>query len=255
MAIEGSLADVSLADICQLLSLGRKTGCLTVTDRSNFGYVYFKKGRVIYASVLNRPDRLGEILVKNGVIRPEDLSKAMEHQGQEGQEKLGEILLGFGMVSSDDLQKWVTVQVEEAVYHLFSWNQGTFQFNPGELPDEGQVLLVTLNADGLLLEGARRVDEWSLVEKKIPSFDIVFQLDKHPDDSDEDREWIKSFQPGPPVDMRTSRGFQASADGGFLEAPARGREAPISLEAWVPSPELVLWEWPRLEDRVVEELD
>jgi tetratricopeptide (TPR) repeat protein len=185
MAIEGSLADVSLADICQLLSLGRKTGCLTVTDRSNFGYVYFKKGRVVYASVLNRPDRLGEILVKNGVIHPEDLSKAIQHQEQEGQKKLGEILLGFGMISSEDLQKWVTVQVEEAVYHLFSWNQGTFQFNPGELPDESQVLLVTLNADGLLLEGARRVDEWSQIEKEVYSLDLVFKVGRDPLESGE----------------------------------------------------------------------
>ena len=43
-AIEGSLADVSLPDICQLISLGRKSGCLTVTDHSNFGYVYFEDG-------------------------------------------------------------------------------------------------------------------------------------------------------------------------------------------------------------------
>jgi chromosomal replication initiation ATPase DnaA len=75
------------------------------------------------------------------------------------------------------------------------------------------------------------------------------------DISDEDREWIKSFQPGPPVDMRGSSRLQASDDGGLLEGQARGREAPVSLEAWAPSPERVLWEWPRLEDRIVEELD
>ena len=50
MAIEGSLADISLADICQLLTMGRKTGCLTMTDRSNFGYIFFENGKVIYAS-------------------------------------------------------------------------------------------------------------------------------------------------------------------------------------------------------------
>ena len=44
MAIEGSLHDVGLADICQLLWMGLKTGCLTMTDRSNFGYMYFKRG-------------------------------------------------------------------------------------------------------------------------------------------------------------------------------------------------------------------
>ena len=83
MAIEGSLVDVSLADICQLLALGRKTGCLTITDRSDFGYIYFKAGRVIHASVLNRPDRLGELLVKNGVIQQSVLDQAVDDQGRE----------------------------------------------------------------------------------------------------------------------------------------------------------------------------
>jgi len=184
MAIEGSLSDVSLADICQLLSLGRKSGCLTVTDRSNFGYVYFKNGQVIYASILNRPDRLGEILVKNAVIQPDDLTKAMEEQGKESQKRLGGILVELGVLGAEDLEKWVGIQVEEAVYHLFSWDKGTFHFKPGDLPDRDQVLLVTLSTDGLLLEGARRVDEWSVIEKEIHSLDLIYDLGRDPNDAE-----------------------------------------------------------------------
>jgi tetratricopeptide (TPR) repeat protein len=185
MAIEGSLADVSLADICQLLSLGRKTGCMTITDRSNFGYVYFKAGRVIHASVLNRPDRLGELLVKNGVIQRDDLSRAMEEQSREGKKRLGEILVGFGALTQEELERWITVQIEEAVYHLFTWDQGSFHFNPDESPDEDQVFLVSLNSDGLLMEGARRVDEWSIIERKIPSMDILFKLVRDPQEQED----------------------------------------------------------------------
>ena len=180
MAIEGSLSDVSLADICQLLALGRKTGCLTITDRSDFGYVYFRDGRVIHASVLNRPDRLGELLVKNGAIDRETLSRAMQEQGREGEGRLGEILVGMGVLSTEEIQRWITVQIEEAVFHLFTWNQGSFHFNPAETPDGSKVLLVSLNADSLLMEGARRVDEWSLIERKIPSMDLIFKLVRDP---------------------------------------------------------------------------
>lgn len=180
MAIEGSLADVSLADISQLLALGRKTGCLTVTDRSNFGYIYFRNGRVIHALVLNRPDRLGELLVRNGVIRREDLVRAMEEQTRRGGKRLGEILVEMGALSQEELERWISVQIEEAVYHLFTWSQGTFHFKPDELPDERSVFLVSLNADALLMEGARRVDEWTLIERKIPSMDMVFKLVRDP---------------------------------------------------------------------------
>src|SRR5688572_7867829 len=108
MAIEGALQDVTLADICQLLAMGMKTGCLSLTDRSNFGYVYFEKGRVIYASVLNRPDRLGELLVRNGVITRADLSAAMEAQAHEKGMRLGELLVRNGAITQEKLQRYIS---------------------------------------------------------------------------------------------------------------------------------------------------
>jgi tetratricopeptide (TPR) repeat protein len=191
MAIEGSLQDVSLADICQLLAMGQKTGCLSITDRSNFGYVYFENGRVIYASVLNRRDRLGELLVRNHVITRKHLSTAMEMQETNRGQRLGEILVDIEALSEDDLHKYIQTQIEEAVYHLFAWSQGSFHFDTDQAPEEDGIYLVSIPPEALLMEGARRVDEWSQVEKKIPSFDIVFQLDRDPDESDEEVDLTK----------------------------------------------------------------
>ncbi len=191
MAIEGALQDVSLADICQLLGMGMKTGCLSLTDRSNFGYIYFQKGRVIYASVLNRRDRLGELLVRNHVITRKDLNDAMEGQSAARGKRLGEILVEQGTISEKELHRYIQMQIEEAVYHLFTWDQGSFHFDTDQMPDEEGIYLVSIPAEALLMEGARRVDEWSLVEKKIPSFDVVFQLDKNPDESGENVELTK----------------------------------------------------------------
>lgn len=66
---------------------------------------------------------------------------------------------------------------EESVFAMFKWNDGTFSFEPGVLPLAG-ASLVSLDPQALLLEGARRVDEWSLIEKKLPSLDVVFALDR-----------------------------------------------------------------------------
>lgn len=70
------------------------------------------------------------------------------------------------------------LSTEEAVYLLFTWTQGTFNFEPGAIPDEG-VHLHAIDPQSLLLEGARRVDEWALIAKKIPTFDIVYAMDRH----------------------------------------------------------------------------
>lgn len=67
---------------------------------------------------------------------------------------------------------------EEAVYVLFTWTQGVFNFEPGVVPEEG-VELDSIDPQSLMLEGARRVDEWGLIAKKIPTFDIVYALDRH----------------------------------------------------------------------------
>ena len=41
MAIRGSLKEASLPDVLQLLSMGKKTGCLSVGLRGSFGYIFF----------------------------------------------------------------------------------------------------------------------------------------------------------------------------------------------------------------------
>ena len=176
MAIKGSLKEASLPDVLQLLAMGKKTGCLSVTHRSNFGYVYFDKGRISYASIVNRRDRIGDILVKSGAISQAELDAAVALQDKERDRKLGEILVRQGLIEREELHRQIRTQIEEAVYFLFTWSQGTFNFEAEVRPDE-QDFLVSINPESLLLEGARRVDEWGLIEKKVPSFDLVFGLD------------------------------------------------------------------------------
>lgn len=177
MAIKGSLKEASLPDVLQLLAMGKKSGCLSVTHRSNFGSIYFDKGKISYASIVNRRDRLGDILVKSGILQQEQLDTAIALQGRARGKRLGELLVEHGMITREQLNAQIRVQIEEAVYFLFTWAEGTFNFESDIRPEE-QDFLVSINPESLLLEGARRVDEWSLIEKKIPSFDIVFELDR-----------------------------------------------------------------------------
>ncbi|MEO8910990.1 MAG: DUF4388 domain-containing protein [Gemmatimonadaceae bacterium] len=124
MAIKGSLKEASLPDVLQLLSMGKKTGCLGLSLHDSFGSIYFDGGRICHASIVNRP-----------------------------------------------------LDTDNAVYTLFTWTSGTFNFEPGVEPEDGAER-VSVDPQSLLLEGARRVDEWSLIEKKIPSFDVVFSIDR-----------------------------------------------------------------------------
>jgi tetratricopeptide (TPR) repeat protein len=177
MAIKGSLKEASLPDVLQLLAMGQKNGCLSVTDRANFGYIYFDRGRITYAAIVNRRDRLGDLLVKNGLIEAEELAAAIDAQALHPEKRLGEILIERSSITRDQLAQYIRIQIEEAVYYLFTWNQGSFYFEAEQRPEEG-AMLVSINPENLLLEGARRIDEWSLIEKKIPSLDLIFDLER-----------------------------------------------------------------------------
>jgi tetratricopeptide (TPR) repeat protein len=177
MAIKGSLKEASLPDVIQLLFLGRRTGCLALADQHNFGTIYLDEGQIVYASIVNRRDRLGDILLRRGRITAEQLQKAIETQDDDRQHKLGEILVGLGTLTRTELEDYMRLQIEEAVYYLFTWTSGTFNFEAGVRP-EREDFLVRISPEALLLEGARRVDEWSLIEKKIPSFDLIFSVDQ-----------------------------------------------------------------------------
>jgi hypothetical protein len=62
---------------------------------------------------------------------------------------------------------------ESSVYKVMAMKEGDFYFEKAAPP----IFLnsVQVKVDDLLLEGARRADEWSLIQQKIPDFNVVFE--------------------------------------------------------------------------------
>jgi hypothetical protein len=115
MAFQGSLAELNLPDIIQLVSVSGKTGVFQLTRGPHKGQIYLSEGQIVHAQF-------------------EEMSG------------------------------------EEAVYALAMWKQGDFRFEPG-----GASTLRTISKSNtnLLMEAARRLDEWRVLSKKIPSTDLV----------------------------------------------------------------------------------
>jgi Domain of unknown function (DUF4388) len=85
----------------------------------------------------------------------------------EGNKRTGEIFLDKGRIMHAVLGE---TSGEEAVYELFLWNEGEFLFEPGVTTDESSVSKGNTN---LLMEAARRRDEWQVISKQIPSIDWI----------------------------------------------------------------------------------
>ena len=115
MAFQGSLAELHLPDIIQLISVSGKTGVFHLSDGPLTGKIYLHEGKIVHAQL---DDALGE----------------------------------------------------EAVYALAIWSQGEFRFEPGIATEHRTI---TKSNTNLLMEAARRLDEWRVLSKKIPSTDMI----------------------------------------------------------------------------------
>ena len=186
MAIEGPLQDIGIHDVFQLLDLARKSGRLTVRSqaRGNEGRVYFESGAVVHATMRDNPHTLGALLKRAGKITDRELENALDAQSAGDLRPLGEILVAQGAVTRRDVDKYMRQQIEGVVFDLFSWNEGTFSFaDEREQPmiADAQVRVTT---ESLLMEGARRIDEWGRMSDRIPNADVVPRLAAPRDASD-----------------------------------------------------------------------
>ena len=185
MAIEGPLKELGIHDVFQLLDLSRKTGALRVTSdlRHNAGVIHFQDGAVVYAEIRSNPHPLGGLLLRTGRIAEGDLERARDMQQRGGDpRRLGEILVGIGAITARELERQLRFQIEEVVFEVMSWNEGYFSFSEGEqaaAPPQDEAG-IRIPVEALLMEGARRIDEWSRIEDRIPHLGVVPTLAPSP---------------------------------------------------------------------------
>ena len=175
MAIEGPLRELGIHDVFQLLDLSRKTGVLTVVSelRDNEGFVQFENGRIVGASIRSSPHRLGDLLVRSGRPTDGDMARAQAAQQRGDPRRLGEILVALGLVTHKEIERQVRLQIEAVVFELMSWREGNFRFEEGVTFDLPRDATFAFPTESLLMEGARRIDEWSRIADRVPHLGMI----------------------------------------------------------------------------------
>lgn len=179
MSLVGNLEDLGLGEILQIVSLSRKSGILRLHSRGRQGTVVFRLGQVIQATSSTHQESLGEALIRKGAIDLATLRSALAYQEREGfRERLGTILCTRHDVAADAVDEVVREQIENVVYSLFAWVEGTFDFELQEnveavdairLDPMQFMLSQGLNPQFLAIEGSRIVDEQRHREAHSPA--------------------------------------------------------------------------------------
>jgi hypothetical protein len=177
MALRGTLGDFALTDILQLIGLQRKTGILVLRRDGEQVTMTFEDGSVVGADSVARPleQRVGQLLARTGKVTEQRLEEALQIQ-RRTLRPLGRVLLDREWIDRTTLCRFLRLQVTETVYTLFRWQDGEYDFQPEESVEWDRELFSPIPADNLLMEGAQMVDEWPIIERLIPSPDIVLRL-------------------------------------------------------------------------------
>lgn len=175
MALEGTLRDFSLADIFQLIGLQRKTGVLTLRAPEDVVSISFLDGKVVGADSLNKrlEDRLGQVLLKTGGVTQTELERALKAQ-VETLERLGRVLMRHSVISREELKNALEQQILQIIFRVFRWQDGDYHFSQETSIDYDHELVSPMGTESILMEGARMLDEWPIIEKRIPDRGVVF---------------------------------------------------------------------------------
>jgi hypothetical protein len=171
MGLKGDLTTMGLEDIFQWLAVGKKTGVLELKGFLHTKRVFFHDGKISSVWSSDPREYLGQYLLAYNRINEEQLREALATQEDENQ-LLGRILVSRQLITETEIRRIVQLKVEESIFDTFLWDVGTFEFHDGQTPPQ-KTMLLSLDVTGIVLEGARRVDEWKRIRTIVKGGDAV----------------------------------------------------------------------------------
>jgi hypothetical protein len=161
MSLVGSLEDLSLGDILQIISLSQKSGVLSLETNGCDGRIVFVSGLVRGAAIKDGPQDLRGVLIDGGFLSEADFERAAEHSRESGG-SVSEAVAATTPLTAERIDSLCREAIEAAVVTMFSWATGDFSFDVRSEPtpsDPERLLPTGINAQYLAMEGARVSDE------------------------------------------------------------------------------------------------
>lgn len=178
--LHGSISAFPLPEVLTFLSTTRKSGTLTIVSDGREAYLFFDDGALVYAGSNQEQFRLGSILLRKKRITRQQRERIDAMMLNEGG-RFGAIAVQERILSEAQLRDFLKVQVSEIVYDCFVWNGGTFAFaQETHLPQ--YAVTISIDLGNLIMEGARRIEEWEQCLKLLPDKSIVFRVVTSPRD-------------------------------------------------------------------------
>lgn len=165
---------MSLTDLLQFLAAGRKSGTLKFDHGKITKQIYFKNGMIVGSKSNDPREYLGQVLLHYGKVDDAQLKAAREVQRTSGA-KLGEVLVEQGFLTENEVLDILKTRTLDAIYDLFVWTDGEFEFYDEESPPD-DLLLIEVEPTNVIMEGIYRIDELARYRTLVPSDRSVLEL-------------------------------------------------------------------------------
>ena len=181
MGFKGSVKSFSLADVLQNVATNHLTGTLHILSNTGLEkFIHFEQGQIRQLCEKHgKPMVEPAIFYARGLVQQGPLENAVLVQKQSRQ-PLGACLIQLGFITAEQLNEVNTRQISEQLYDLFDWDKATFEFSDGAPPkglfSEAPPELPALPVTHLIMEAARRSDEWPRLNQAIPSDQEIYHV-------------------------------------------------------------------------------
>ena len=175
VAVSGDLALVPPSELLNFLHQGRRTGVLLTRGNGVERAVVLTEGAVAWAASTSPGERFGELLCRMGLVPRAALDATLLQQAQDHNHRpIGQLLGERGLLEPDACWRGLRHQVVEIFLGLLVLKTGHFAFRQGlsvqKLPAQ-----LSLDIEGLLLDGLRRLDEMEFYRQRVASAAMVPQ--------------------------------------------------------------------------------
>ncbi len=168
---EGDFAYQAFPLVLGRLGLDQSSGQLLLRRGDTKKMIGFRSGLPIAVKSNLIEECLGQLLVREGVLRQDTCDLSVHRAHQEGRLQ-GEILLEMGVISTGDLEEALRLQFEEKLFDMMGWTDGLFQFrrgHSGEFPYEA----TGNHAFTLLTNGVRAALNEHILSRALDECDLM----------------------------------------------------------------------------------
>lgn len=196
MPIQGNLRDFSTTQLLNLINLSGRTGVLRLFEGLPTGEkdamqkpklaagkpradVYFRSGKLVYATVSGQHGDLIAVLNKTGKLN-DTQAKVMREKAQGTSDKaLALRLISANYVTKNDIVNSVQQYILSVVYDIMTWSQEIFRFDEGQQASDERIL-VPIDLEHVIIEGARRIEKIEEITQHIENLDMCLKFPENP---------------------------------------------------------------------------